>query len=1034
MFSSRKILKQPKPYPRVNFFSINKITIENSAGFADGHTGVYLGVYPQTELVLCTFTVDHFIFHDSETLPRTYIWPIYDIDGDGKSIASAIDRARKTHEFLEKRDLAKHTHWLLSGSGFRTIFDFLIPFSLNDGWLEHLDCLHREGFGVDKGPYAVTKDGGTPIRLFCYRGNILQCGGEKDKVDRHSALIAPEMIFSLTEKMYLELTQGKPDPAEYVKWTDQILPGAIHEEADELPDEIADFYDLLRKHQYERQLRGNIRSGSPFLKVKKPAIEQTLAYVESLGIGYHEIERPFHFWKLSACPSCGEKGGNPWVLEAGILRCFRDTCEANSADGGLPPSKWIPGEFFSGVSAEPSEELSETKVDLAAAEKMIEDQFCLEGDLAIAVTPGVGKTHLAMQKAVSLARDEIVAYAMPEHELIDEWDEKASAMGLGIPIVHFKGRNSATCGRYMDIQAAIKKGYYPSQVECFRCPDHPDKSGSWLKCRYYEQFEKIVSEKRGLILCPTGQLRYLVESDRIGEIGTVFIDEQALNAMVRKEKDLKRNDFLFLKFYLSKDAHSQLLRILETGEDLYREVLKSPKRTVGNIYTSCPAGTWWKDKRTLWDLCGLTKEDARSILGKEVDKMLSERQWDLFRDGINRRSLLWIQAALDDGRCAWIQASKSEETRYSTLEKHCLPREISFIVLDATASQEELKALFGRDFNLLNLNVGWEGIRIHIKHGMGKTKKAMLTEVQFKKHCKLIKKYIPPDSKTWLLCTHKADEKRSLKWIQEAIPDVEWLSSHYFAGRGENKFEHVDGVYCFGLSIHNPDEYNEYAAFLFPDNPGQQIRWVEAQNTAEIYQKAHRARFVRYPGKTLIIEGHHWPAIFGEPDKVIDLTRSGDWFDEVKEKAFAAFDAVGFFDRIVAALLGIGIKGDELKLEKIRKGFEKIPEEALRVSLPLYKHIKRVGTPSSTVVLPKRDNYKDLLLWIQSKRGAGPFEAKLPHWGHTWCRAVGDMKTAAAFYEEISKAATTSGIDLLLPGTGDFRSGVEEEKPFLRCA
>jgi len=48
MFSSRKILKQPKPYPRVNFFSINKITIENSAGFADGHTGVYLGVYPQT--------------------------------------------------------------------------------------------------------------------------------------------------------------------------------------------------------------------------------------------------------------------------------------------------------------------------------------------------------------------------------------------------------------------------------------------------------------------------------------------------------------------------------------------------------------------------------------------------------------------------------------------------------------------------------------------------------------------------------------------------------------------------------------------------------------------------------------------------------------------------------------------------------------------------------------------------------------------------------------------------------------------------
>ena len=516
-------------------------------------------------------------------------------------------------------------------------------------------------------------------------------------------------------------------------------------------------------------------------------------------------------------------------------------------------------------------------------------------------------------------------------------------------------------------------------------------------------------------------------------MSTVFIDEQALRAMIQKDKDLKRYKFLSLKARLSKEANVILEGILKAGDDLYQEVKKSAGHPIGCLYTRCPEGTWWQYKRILWDLCGITKEETIPVLSKEIDELLSERQFDLFRRGIDRKALLWLDAALHEEKMAWVRASESG-VRYCTVDKFSLPDKARIIVLDATSSKKELKALFGRDFNLLNLNVGWEGIRIHIKHGMGKTKKAMLTEVQFKKHCKLIKKYIPPDSKTWLLCTHKADEKRSLKWIQEAIPDVEWLSSHYFAGRGENKFEHVDGVYCFGLSIHNPDEYNEYAAFLFPDNPGQQIRWVEAQNTAEIYQKAHRARFVRYPGKTLIIEGHHWPAIFGEPDKVIDLTRSGDWFDEVKEKAFAAFDAVGFFDRIVAALLGIGIKGDELKLEKIRKGFEKIPEEALRVSLPLYKHIKRVGTPSSTVVLPKRDNYKDLLLWIQSKRGAGPFEAKLPHWGHTWCRAVGDMKTAAAFYEEISKAATTSGIDLLLPGTGDFRSGVEEEKPFLRCA
>jgi len=1039
----RTKLKERKPYRHATFGKIDDFLGEEKPGFASGDSAVYLGVYPQKWKLKFLCDPDELMFHGRHAFDiKEWIWPLYDIDGHKKNIPSAIDRAQKVYFWLEKHDLAEHAKWLLSGNGLRAILDFIIPISLRDGWMEHLQCLNREGFGVDRGPYKNTNDGGIPIRLFCYRGNPLQCQEESDAIDRHSVLIDPAILSSLTEKTYLELTAGKPDAEDYVSGTREILPVRIFEESDELPPEVANLYELLKEHQYEARLRENIRTGSPFLKIRRPAIEQALAYLDSEGIDYREKEVPFHFWSLSECPSCGEKDGHPWVLESGILRCFRDTCEANRAEGGLPPHKWIPSEFLSGLYEEPSEEHSETKIiDLPAAQKMIEDHLSLEGDLAIAVTPGAGKTHIAMQMAVSLAGDKIVTLAMPEHGLIKEWEAKLRASHPGLPILHFEGRNEKNCKKDPEVKRVSKEGYYPSQVACVWCRHCPGRSSSYT-CRYYLQFEKVRSEKRGLILCTAHQLPYLIENKRIGRVSTVFIDEQALRAMIQKDKDLKRYKFLSLKARLSKEANVILEGILKAGDDLYQEVKKSAGHPIGCLYTRCPEGTWWQYKRILWDLCGITKEETIPVLSKEIDELLSERQFDLFRRGIDRKALLWLDAALHEEKMAWVRASESG-VRYCTVDKFSLPDKARIIVLDATSSKKELKALFGRDFNLLNLNVGWEGIRIHIKHGMGKTKKAMLTEVQFKKHCKLIKKYIPPDSKTWLLCTHKADEERSLKWIQEAIPEVTWLSTHYFSGRGENKFEHVDGVYCFGLSIHNPDAYNENAAYLFPDDPGQQIRWIEAQNTAEIYQKAHRARFVRYPGKTLIIEGHHWPTIFGKPDKVIDLTRSGDSTARATEIALEIFDVTGFFDKTVAALFGIGVKGDEARIKSVREFFDGIfkcpplSKEKAKKSYPLlYSLYIKVGTTSEPpIILPKRNSYQNLLLSLRDKTGDKPFQVRLPLWKNAWTGATGSIVSAQAFYQELSDIASRAGLEFGLPSKGDVRRKVaEEEVPVLRCA
>lgn len=438
----------------------------------------------------------------------------------------------------------------------------------------------------------------------------------------------------------------------------------------------------------------------------------------------------------------------------------------------------------------------------------------------------------------------------------------------------------------------------------------------------------------------------------------------------------------------------------------------------------------------------MTKEDARSVLGKEVDELLSERQSDLFHRCINRKALLWLQAALDEEKIAWVQASESG-FRYCTMDKFSIPGETRLIVLDATSSKEELRALFGREFNLLNVNVAWEGKRIHIKRGLSKSKKAGFTDEQFKKHSKLIRALIPPDTKEWLLCTHKSDAKKTLERIQEAIPEIAWVSSYYFAGRGINKYENVDGVFCFGLSIYNPDEYNEYAAFLFPDDPGQQIKWIEEQNTAEIYQKAHRARFARHPGKTLIIEGYNWPKVFRKSDEVIDLTRSGDSTARATEIAIEIIREVDFFDKTLAALFGIGVKGDESKIKLIRESFEgifkllpPIEEKSMKSYPLLYRLYIRVDTTSDRpTILPNRNSYLNLLLSLQDKTGAKPFGVKLPLWRNAGTGASGNIELAKKFYRELSEIVLRARIEFQLPGEGDFSlKNAEDEVSLLRCA
>lgn len=1015
----REILTKFKPYSVTTIGAVPALAEFLKPGFRTGETGIYLGVYTFRRKNVLSYPSEAselLIPGNAPTVTVTHILPTYDIDGDNKEIPSAIDKANRIHADLTAQGLDSHTHWILTGNGIRCVFNFLIPYSLREGWIEHLKSL-----GIDSNPYASTKDGGIPIRLFSYRGNLKQCGEESKKIDRHCELIDQKQLSGLDKKKYLDLTAGMPDPEKYVKWAKEILPVKIFDTADKLPPEIARFFNLLQEHQYKSRIRQNIRSVSPFRADRSLDIDQVLQHLDNQGIGYREIAAP-HIWKLDVCPCCGRKD-HGYVRENGYLHCFADSCDATRHAGGLPPSIWVEGNVF--VKSGTSSSQDETKtVSREEAEKMVAEHLNHDGNIAVAVTPGVGKTTLGIKKAMSLAKDELVIYAMPQHELIEESIQRIKASG--IPVFHFKGRDDTNCRKSGRVKSASHSGYYPSQTVCFWCDGHPDNTPLKV-CEYNRQFLDIATKKKGLIFCATAQLPYLIKNYRIEEIGvgTVFIDEQALAAMVHVTEI--RSEFLSTQHLFSALARSILERMIKATEDMHDILASEPGRPIGKLYTADPAGTWWKNKPSLWDSIGVTKGEARSILGPEVEKLLSRGHYMLHQDFINRYELLWLKEALDEKKIAWFKVEKCRQMAITchSIEKLSIPKKTRIIVLDATATKEELKAIFDRDFNVLQLRVQWEGKRIFLKRSLGQEKKRKMTDAQFEKNAVKIREHIPPDTQKWLLCTHKSDKKQTLARIKSAIPQIEWRASHYFADRGKNSYEDSDGVFCYGIPIFNPDFKQEQAALLFPDDLSRQLRWIDEQNTAELYQKVHRARFVRHPGKTLIVEGHHWPPILGEPVQIIDLTRSSDSFVEAFERVCAAYKTLGFFDKLIAAVLRIGIKGEESKIQNIREKveeiFQKIGKSDLGAYRPLYKFYKSLYTlPSSPIFLSGRNLWANLLSLSLNEMGSGMFRINLRDW-HAWTNAVGDMKAAGEFYAELSRAAVAFEVALAVPGSEDIR-------------
>jgi hypothetical protein len=1036
----RTSLVCPKPYNRATFKELPDLfsSADQRRKLRDGEIGIYLGVYPKCVVESAV---------PGTTKEQQWLWPIFDIDGQPKSTKLAITAAKELYPLLREMDLARHAHWLLSGTGLRCVLDFLVPMDLLSGWLESLKAHKNQG--LDARPYQSWDHDPPPMRMFCYRGHERQVSQSEERPDRHSVLVEEETLLALDEPRYLDLTKGRPDPECYISWTRRILPKfAYGLDDDSAPEEIKTFYGVLMDYKFKAEMERNLVDGIGFpASAGGIQIEALLDRLDELGIKYQEKESPIRYWQLDECPSCGERY-KAYMLTNGRVYCWRTSCDADRESGGLPALEWAGEDHVKFVEA--GSPVESNFVDLHTAELEIEKHLRKDGDTAFEVTPGVGKTRRAIALACEYARDQVVMYVMPNHRLLGEQFAKLKAGKTeGFPLLHFVGRRGdgeldKTCRAHRMVMEAQRFGYYPAATVCLTCPHSPiRKAGS--VCEYYKQYEQIQAMERGLILCTSQSMPFLLSSRRLNlkAVERLFIDEQVLSAMLQKQKDPVGLDEMFtLRRHLSAEARKILELIEKAAKDLH-SLQRETGQAFGRIYTKRQNGGQWKDGMNLWQAARITRREAREALGRDIEGLLAQNHSELYRNHVNRNALTWLAAALNESDLCWISVGEDRKKpiRFERIKHWTIPESIRLTILDATADPLELSALFGRAFDLLKLNVSWEGSRIWLRQSMYKSKAEKLTVDQIRGYMEAIAKKVPETATRGLLVTHQKVEKRALSALRAECPEIEWQCTHYHASRGLNAYEKCEVVVCFGVPGIQPTASYDNASALFPDRPEYWDPWRIHLNNAELYQSVHRARFVRNPGRTLIIMGHYWPEyLLGKPDYTKDRRRKGHSFKEAVERAQEFLNDFGFFTKETAAFIGIGMEKDEGKIGRIMAPIRRIAE-ALDAAPPstverkrgvssfFINNILRVKNPSNLILSANNNWWTELIRQLGGGQPDVPdLSVKLPDWGHTWSHGVGSISKAEKFYTELAELAKQCGIEMTGFNPANWRAGsvVEE--------
>lgn len=867
-----------------------------------------------------------------------FLW--LDIDPRGaehSDIEAAIGTALMLLMALAEAGLDEGLVVLLSGQGFR----FLWPVAVEPRRVPALMALIKDAGrfpGIDPNPFSSG-----PLGLLGYRGPVAQ--GGKGDVHFHR-LPHPSDLLTLTPADYRDMVAGPADLVEAVQIMDAITPREWTPPA---------WQAVLAPYEKEVALRRNIlRVQMPRKSSKTVDLAAIDEFLADNGITRRTVETEHGKVEvLSECPLCAAEGKAWFNPATGKLKCFRGSCDAGALETGsngtdyrpgVPLRDWCPDAVIEAVDDETPATNPAASTTLAEARQLT--QAALRADdpaSLVRVAAGAGKTTAAVDAALDRGREGLVLITSPSTRLAEEIHANAQEMAAStdrddVEIRMYHGRNAKTCKQNKRCEEVAKKGFLPGLLVCPSC--------NFLKvCQHRRQLKGL---KKGILVAAHAAAPTIFSS--VGhKVDTWIVDEDALKTFLRlesvtsgemqgiaanisgavTESDSFDEEQINPAAVLHKieDAARRLLALISTGR----------KNDQGRLYAcECPPGEWENTtglqeaaeiSDVEWAALKAAVESSfapavRSDGSKEPMTNYARRMESL---GVNMLAVEWLQAALD-GRGGYV-CCKPDPTApiiYSWL-RNSAPQPEDFggfrvVALDATGDPAELKALFGREFKVVDAAVTPPpGRRVWIQRSLGKVKAKSKAESDPKYLANRLKEaaaHLAPGDKRVLIVTHMAVEAAVLEAARKLFPKRTWDATHHGNARGLNAWEHFDAVIALGSLTPPRPAVHDLELAVFGADRAARDKWFSDFGRRDLIQSTARVRPV-LTGKTVIVSASIWPReSLGAPTTTIDGRRRGGTRDKVEEaygRLLPLAKEHGLMFSEMAEVVGVFIEGNEAR-------------------------------------------------------------------------------------------------------------------------
>jgi DNA polymerase I-like protein with 3'-5' exonuclease and polymerase domains len=829
--------------------------------------------------------------------------PLIDIDGaagmEGRQkTISAIQFAHATIKVLDTLDSIDHFQFLATGgTGFRALSNLLLNRS---AYLAFADWIRFEMPHIhDLKPTTETD---IPHQVFAYKGDPAH--SRKTLIDGHSAIIEKNLLAQgvFTSDDYLRVTQGKPDPAEIISFVQWLISGLVISDLKALGP-LGD-----RLEEYQRISTDFNVNPFSYIKLRNQTEPIGLTTMQEMlsekGI-MSKVEgrrrnQAISFMGLP-CPVCGKPTANAMAFPPSYkLKCFNTNCEANN---GMPLHRWSGIKNSGQWSKSPENSFNlavpDIYVSLDDARDLIARELKNRNNSLFILTPGVGKTCVALQANVDMGKERVVIYGAFNRVLQKEAYDKICELSGNTDGFYLLQPREQICQRSSELNDVTSRGFSPSELLCNGC-EHRDAN-----CAYYDQRREFGP---GVYFVTLHMLQYL--QDQIPTPDLIILDENLKAGLLLEDTCTELALKSVLKIVSGADARliMQLLNIIQqisthlVENGAHAMIINGRKLTESDI-----------QETTIVELLakGMNRSEEEIIasltcLSNTIDK---QSRINLYRQGVDLNAIAWINGLTLPSALSFVHINENGDVKYSTKRITRLGYYGTPIkVLDATGDANAYSALIGRKLKTVRADVEWNSNKIHIKINTSRKTMHYAKEPDLIKLLSEMLSYTK--AKNVMVATYLRHEKQVLDILNTIDSTRNFMGYHFNGPRGINSYQGCDAVLVIGLPYPNLNSAAQDACILFPDekDSDKRMNWAEACMQWDLVQCIHRIRPVHKPSVDVVIAANNWPSILPEPDLVIDKSRSANW-KEIAIKQLEPFvEAFGFLNQDIGFLANVYVK------------------------------------------------------------------------------------------------------------------------------